>query len=254
MVAKADSKRKNRTAPNPVVGAAGEQLSCNKYTSNIAGNNSSFNIFQAVKQTVTTRQVAEYYGLKIQRNGMACCPFHPDRHPSLKLDQRFHCFGCGADGDVIDYVERLTGLSKYDSAVKIAEDFGIPHQGHNRSGRLVKVSPEMLRRREQTKQSNRIRQKLIRWSSWAIDVLKEYVRNMEEWKKTYAPKDMNEEPHPLFLEAMHNLSIYEYYLDILCFIDGEEQLEFFLEMKEEVRKIDERNKSGCGQSEYRETA
>ena len=29
---------------------------------------------------------------------MACCPFHHDKTPSMKLDRRYHCFGCGADG------------------------------------------------------------------------------------------------------------------------------------------------------------
>ena len=61
------------------------------------------NVFEAVKQSVTTRQAAEHYGIHVGRNGMACCPFHHDKTPSMKLDRRYHCFGCGADGDVIDF-------------------------------------------------------------------------------------------------------------------------------------------------------
>lgn len=38
-------------------------------------------VFRVVKDNVTARQVAEYYGMKISRNGMACCPFHDDKHP-----------------------------------------------------------------------------------------------------------------------------------------------------------------------------
>ena len=37
-------------------------------------------IFEAVKAAVPVRQAAEHYGLKVSRNGMACCPFHNDRH------------------------------------------------------------------------------------------------------------------------------------------------------------------------------
>ena len=69
------------------------------------------NVFEAVKESVTTRQAAEYYGVQVGRNMMACCPFHDDRHPSMKVDRRFHCFGCQADGDVIDFTARLFGLS-----------------------------------------------------------------------------------------------------------------------------------------------
>ena len=44
------------------------------------------NVFEAVKQSVTTRQAAEHYGIHVGRNGMACCPFHNDKTPSMKLE------------------------------------------------------------------------------------------------------------------------------------------------------------------------
>ena len=42
-------------------------------------------IFEAVKTTVAPRMAAEHFGLSVSRNGMVCCPFHDDRHPSMKL-------------------------------------------------------------------------------------------------------------------------------------------------------------------------
>ena len=65
------------------------------------------NIFSEVKEQLTTRQVAESYGLRIRKNGVACCPFHDDRHPSMKVDKNYHCFACGVGGDVIDYTARM---------------------------------------------------------------------------------------------------------------------------------------------------
>ena len=50
------------------------------------------NIFEQVKGYVTAGQAAEQYGIKINRNKMACCPFHNDRHPSMKVDKTYHCF------------------------------------------------------------------------------------------------------------------------------------------------------------------
>lgn len=74
-------------------------------------------IFTTVKAAVTVRQAAEHYGLQVSRNGMTCCPFHDDRHPSMKLNERyFYCFGCGVTGDVIDLVARLFDLSSYEAA------------------------------------------------------------------------------------------------------------------------------------------
>lgn len=46
-------------------------------------------IFEAVKSTVTPRMAAEHYGMTVARNGMVCCPFHNDRHPSMKLSRRW---------------------------------------------------------------------------------------------------------------------------------------------------------------------
>ena len=84
------------------------------------------NLFETVKSAVTVKQAAEHYGYEVNRGEMICCPFHDDRHPSMKLNRDyFYCFGCGATGDVIDFVARLFGLSSYDAAKKLAYDFGI---------------------------------------------------------------------------------------------------------------------------------
>ena len=58
------------------------------------------NVFEAVKQSVITREAASHYGIRAGRNAMVCCPFHNDKTPSMKLDHRYHCFGCGADGEM----------------------------------------------------------------------------------------------------------------------------------------------------------
>ena len=84
------------------------------------------NIFETVKAAVTVRQAAEHYGLKINRSGMICCPFHDDRHPSLKLNEDyFYCFGCGTAGDVVDFTARLFDMSAYEAAQRLAVDFGL---------------------------------------------------------------------------------------------------------------------------------
>ena len=94
------------------------------------------NVFDAVKQSVTTRQAAKMYGVKVSRNNMASCPFHSDRTPSMKVDKRFHCFGCGADGDVIDFVSRLYGISSLEAEFIIRSAF--------KSGRKVTMLPSSV--------------------------------------------------------------------------------------------------------------
>ena len=86
-------------------------------------------IYETIKAAISVKQAAEHYELKVNRSGMACCPFHNDRHPSLKLNEEyFFCFGCGAKGDVIDFVAKLFDLSSYEAAQRLAADFGISSQ------------------------------------------------------------------------------------------------------------------------------
>ena len=53
--------------------------------------------------------------------GFVLCPFHNDKHPSCKIypDNRFHCFSCTANGDVIDLVSKTHGLDFINAVKKI---------------------------------------------------------------------------------------------------------------------------------------
>ena len=77
------------------------------------------NLFEIVKYGVSCREAAERYGVEVNHYGMALCPFHNDRHPSLYVaDDHYYCFACGEHGDVIDFVGKLFQLSPYDAAWK----------------------------------------------------------------------------------------------------------------------------------------
>jgi DNA primase len=57
--------------------------------------------------------VSSYLPLKRSgRQWIGCCPFHPDKTPSFTVyPDHFHCFGCGAHGDAIDFLQRIKGLT-----------------------------------------------------------------------------------------------------------------------------------------------
>jgi len=71
--------------------------------------------FDALRREYPLEQIAGQ-ALRLKkagRNKVAVCPFHPDRSPSLVLypDDTYHCFGCSAHGDVIDFVAGMQNLS-----------------------------------------------------------------------------------------------------------------------------------------------
>ena len=152
--------------------------------------------YARIKQTVTTRQAAERYGLSVNRSGMARCPFHEDHNPSMKVDDRFYCFGCGASGDVIDFTARLCGLSPYDTAKKLETDFGIG------------AEPEPLPFHNHAEPSHD--------RDWlCICVLREYLRHLRIWQLRYRPEKPGEPIHPHFAEAMKAFPTVNHLLDCL---------------------------------------
>ena len=186
------------------------------------------NIFQEVKERVTARQVAERYGLKVSQNGMARCPFHNDKHPSMKIDRNYYCFACGAKGDAVNYVAALFGLSQFEAAKKINEDFSLRISIEKTETRRKQYSGAREKEKVPTKEERIqfVQKKIDQWAKDASNVLLRYLRWMEFWKGFYKPKSMEEEWHPLFAEALQNESKISYLVDMLMFGTDEEILDF----------------------------
>ena len=186
------------------------------------------NVFEAVKPNISTRQAAEMYGIKVNRNGMAVCPFHNDKNPSMKVDKRFHCFACQADGDVIDFVSRLCGLPCKEAAMKLADDFGISYDSRHKPTvrpHIREPTAEQLYQKEEAR---------------CYRVLTDYFHLLRRWETQHAPKQPDDVWHPLFVEALQKTSYIEYLLDTL--IDGspEERQALVAEQRKEVMKLEQR--------------
>lgn len=188
-------------------------------------------IFKTVKANVTTRQAAEYYGLQVKRNGMTCCPFHPDKHPSMKLDERYYCFGCHVTGDVIDFVAKLHGIGKLDAARRLAEDFHLEYDKpapHSRG----KPPPTPEQRRERLMQKTR--RAFMVWRDNAISTLYAYDRFLEEQKERYTPATRDAEWCKPFIAALREKDTVALYLHILQEEPLEEQISFYKQAKERI--------------------
>lgn len=172
------------------------------------------NLFQNVKYGVNCREAAERYGVSINRQGKALCPFHNDRHPSLYVaDDHFYCFACGAHGDVIDFAANFFDLPLYEAAQRLAADFGVDAN--------QPPTKEVLEKRRQKAEA----QQLMENERLCVSVLSDYARVLRSWKMQYAPQSPAEAPDERFEEACHKLDEAEYYLDILAFGDSYERAE-----------------------------
>ncbi len=205
-------------------------------------------IFETVKNSINLREAAQLYGIEVNRYGMALCPFHNDRHPSLYIaDDHYYCFACGEHGDVIDFVSRLFQLSLYDAALKLIADF---HLDPDKPPTMAVL---------QTKRIRTEAQKFRAQERLCFFVLSEYRDRLQEWKKTYAPCAPNEPIHDRFAEACHKLDYVEYLLDVLSFGDSHERREIVSDwmtgniihaLEKRLKEIKEQEETN-GRNEYR---
>ncbi len=144
------------------------------------------NLFEEVKATISVKQAAAHYGLEPNHSGMVRCPFHEDKHPSVKLNEDyFYCFGCGASGDVVELTGRLFSLTPYEAARKLREDFGVEP---NSTPAVSKPCSK---------------------NTWEkdMDILFRYLRILKQWKERYAPKTPEDIPECHYQIKTHQTEV-----------------------------------------------
>ena len=180
-------------------------------------------MYENIKAAISVKQAAEHYGLKASRNGMACCPFHHDRHPSMKLNEDyFFCFGCGAKGDVIDLAARLFDLSGYEAAQRLAVDFSINTEPGQAVAAFYKPKRPHIRQFREDEMM-------------CFRALTDYLHLLEDWKVRYVPKTPDDALDDRFVEACQMIDYIEYLADILTVGDLEERVAVVDELMKEDR-------------------
>ena len=125
--------------------------------------------FDDVKGRLSVAEVAQYYGHKANRAGFIRCPFHNDRTPSLKLyTTSYHCFACGAHGDVIDFVGRLYNLEPLEAVRRLNEDFSLGLQFDR-----APPDPEAQRQRQREREAKQL---FDEWKSEFLNMIDAAIR------------------------------------------------------------------------------
>ena len=187
-------------------------------------------VFEAVKQSITVREAAQMYGIEVNRSGMACCPFHDDKNPSMKLNEEyFYCFGCGTTGDVIDFTARLYNLSPKEAAEKLAQDFGLIYDSQ---------APPRRRYVRQKTEAQKFKEDRDR----TFRVLADYFHLLRKWETNYTPKTPEETPHPRFMEAIQKKDYVGYLLDFFLENTPDDQRLWIAEHQSEIANLERRVK------------
>lgn len=133
------------------------------------------NKIKEVKEKVDILQVAEYFGLKLNRANKCVCPFHKEKTPSFSISsdrQIFHCFGCGVGGDVITLVSNLLHISNLKSAKTINDIFCLGVD-------FVAKTPVTIINRY--KQKQRAKEEFKKWENKTFQLLCDYLHSLKRY-------------------------------------------------------------------------
>ncbi len=153
----------------------------------------------------------------------------------MKLDWRYHCFGCGADGgDVIDFAAALYGLGKKEAAVQLAQDFGLSYEDWKPPGKAKKPKPRQKSPEEQFQEAK----------NRCFRILADYLHLLMAWRTDYAPPHSPPEEAfhpPRFVEALQKQDQVEYLLDVLLFGgETEEKAALITDYGKDVIQLEQR--------------
>ena len=213
------------------------------------------NMFEEIKDAVSTREAASFYCLNVGRGGMVCCPFHNDRHPSMKVDSRFHCFGCGADGDVINFVQQMFSLDAKQAAFKLIDDFHLNIDTKRKESRHEKNQRIRMQKEKERERNIRIAyaEELRKFRMKMGDI----YRTLHDWELEFTPTREEWEVgifDERYLVAMNNKDPVDYILEILDFGEDDEIYEQYKHREETIKSYDrkiteaeERARGGSGE-------
>lgn len=142
----------------------------------------------------------EHYGVHPNNKGLAKCPFHDEKTASFKVypNGTYHCFGCGAHGDVITFVMGMEKLPFREACAFLVKEAAEP----------PKENIHIIKKQRNNEIEQIAHLKRLYWQ--AFDDLKLCEDIIEEYK----PKDSNEQPHEAFLLALSVRGYLKYKLSV----------------------------------------
>ncbi len=157
-----------------------------------------------IKQTVSMAEVVGRYGFRPNRAGFISCPFHDgDRQASLKVyKDSFHCFGCGADGDIFSFVQRMEGIGFKEAFRRLGGE------GRVSDAALVRIERQKAKKK---RRERALRNKYTEFDAACTEVLeiRKTLRSQapmsERWIDAIQRRDAAEYRADCLLEELFNL-------------------------------------------------
>lgn len=172
-------------------------------------------VFREVRERVSAQDAARRYGLTFDRRGWCLCPFHQDRHPSMSFKgARYRCWSCGANGDAVDLVRHLYGITYWEAAGRINEDFSLN----------LLCTPTDKKEVQERQRLKELHRRFEEWRERTINELNAAIRvaNLADWDHLTPQEE----------EAIRRKDQLEHWSDTLAHGPDEEQIQLFKDRKQ----------------------
>lgn len=176
------------------------------------------------KQDIDLAEYVQDSGIKLKWNGkhyFGCCPIHEEKTPSFLVNPstgKWHCFGCGEGGDVIDLVIKTHHVT-YPKALQI---LGLSTE---------KPQKDEFRKAEESKAKRKEKQKFEKWKSWYTESLFEQLE-MER----HACKALTVDNFEEYCGFLYDVSRVEHEIEIMCGYDEDAKKALCLKMSGKAEK------------------
>lgn len=198
-------------------------------------------IFKQVKERADILKVCNILGIKLNRSNMALCPFpnHREKTPSFSVSVSkniFKCFGCEKSGDAITLVSEMLNITPLESVKFLNTHLGLG----------IEINNTKYQTREERRKCNASvnkyelrkieKQFFNKKTNEAFQILCDYLHLLYRLEKKYEPKNLDDDLHEKYVEALQNKHKIEFYIDEY-FINGtDEDKKWFLKTNGEVVK------------------
>ena len=129
-----------------------------------------------IKERYTMMEILAKYGLTPNRTGFVHCPFHKgDREASMKVyKDSYHCFACGANGDIFDFVMHMDSVSFKEAFLSLGGTYENKETFHSKLYiyRAEKKKEMRLKQQERWKRKRELNYMLI-------DIYREWMHRSE---------------------------------------------------------------------------
>lgn len=169
--------------------------------------------------------IVQAEGVQLRRSGKSYkgrCPFHEDKTPSFTVkENRFKCFGCGASGDVIDFVRALRGLSFKDALAYLGIQVARPTTQAQRKEAQARIR-ELRRSRE-------LVEAFRAWEGNYSTELGKRIRGVYRWiaDNVKSPADLEGKKGDTLTGLYKELPLWEWGLEVLACGSDEEKYRLF---------------------------